>query len=38
MLGEMIDLDEEMGEVKKGVASVKAPTDPRKLMLVQLNN
>jgi len=35
----MLDLDEDIGEpVKKGVASVKAPTDPRKLMLVQLNN
>ena len=34
-LEEMLDLDEEMGEpAKKGVASVKAPTDPKKLMLV----
>lgn len=38
-LGEMLDLEEEVGEpAKKGVASIKAPTDPKKLMLVQLNN
>ena len=33
----MLDLD--LGEpIHKGVASVKAPKDPKKLMLVQLNN
>jgi hypothetical protein len=35
----MLDLEDEVSEpAKKGVASVKAPTDPKKLMLVQLNN